>query len=68
VVSALILQCYPPAHQIFSAFKNAPFKDVKVVIMGQDPYINFNEAMGMCFSIPRGQKVPPSLKNIYLAL
>ena len=60
--------CYPPRHQIFNAYQQACFKNIKVVIVGQDPYINPGEAMGMCFSINQGVKVPPSLKNIYLAL
>jgi len=61
-------QIYPPENLIFNAFQKTPFKDLKVLIVGQDPYINENEAMGLCFSIPKGTKVPPSLKNIYLAL
>mmetsp|Transcript_3714 Transcript_3714/g.6337 ORF Transcript_3714/g.6337 Transcript_3714/m.6337 type:complete len:120 (-) Transcript_3714:377-736(-) len=61
-------KCYPPAHQIFNAYQCANFDNIKVVILGQDPYINEREAMGMCFSINQGVKVPPSLKNIYLAL
>ena len=60
--------CFPPRHQIFNAYQQSKFSDIKVVILGQDPYINYNEAMGMCFSINQGVKVPPSLKNIYLAL
>lgn len=53
---------------IFNTFKLVPFKDVKVVIVGQDPYIKPGEAMGLSFSIPANIKVPPSLKNIYSAL
>ena len=60
--------CYPPRHQIFNAYQQSQFNNIKVVILGQDPYINYNEAMGMCFSINQGVKVPPSLKNIYCAL
>ncbi|CAI2376305.1 unnamed protein product [Moneuplotes crassus] len=60
--------CFPPKELIFNAFKKANFKDVKVVIVGQDPYIKVNEAMGLCFSIPKTTKCPPSLKNIYKAL
>eukprot|EP00347_Sterkiella_histriomuscorum_P016754 403351982 len=59
---------YPPKHLIFNAFKNTQFKDLKVVLVGQDPYIKKDEAMGLCFSIPKHVKVPPSLKNIYKAL
>ncbi len=60
--------CFPPEEQIFNAYKQAHFKDIKVVIVGQDPYIKPGEAMGMCFSVNQGIKVPPSLKNIYKAL
>ena len=61
-------KCYPPKELIFNAFKKTQFKDVKVVIVGQDPYIKANEAMGLCFSIPKTTKCPPSLQNIYKAL
>ena len=61
-------QCYPPKNEIFNAFKFTVWNDVKVVILGQDPYFNHGEAMGLCFSVNRGVKVPPSLKNIYKAL
>lgn len=60
--------CYPPKELIFNAFKKVPFADIKVVIVGQDPYIKENEAMGLCFSVPKITKCPPSLKNIYKAL
>ena len=60
--------CYPPKNLIFNAFKQCPFKKLKVVLVGQDPYIKENEAMGLCFSIPKGTKVPPSLQNVYKAL
>ena len=56
---------YPPGPLIFNAFNQTPFDQVKVVIIGQDPYHNPNEAMGLCFSVPRGVKVPPSLKNVF---
>jgi uracil-DNA glycosylase len=56
---------YPPGKLIFNAFDSTPFEKVKVVILGQDPYHNPGEAMGLCFSVPRGVKVPPSLRNIY---
>lgn len=59
---------YPPGSLIFSAFDSTPFDQVKVVILGQDPYHNPGEAMGLCFSVPRGVKVPPSLLNIYKEL
>jgi uracil-DNA glycosylase len=56
---------YPPGPLIFKAFNNTPFDQVKVVILGQDPYINQGEAMGLCFSVPKSIKTPPSLVNIY---
>ena len=56
---------YPPGPLIFSAFNTTPFDRVNVVILGQDPYHNPGEAMGLCFSVPKGKKVPPSLVNIY---
>lgn len=59
---------YPPGPLIFNAFAKTPFEQVKVVILGQDPYHNPGEAMGLSFSVPRGVRVPPSLKNIYKEL
>ena len=59
---------YPPGPLIFNAFNSTPFEAVKVVILGQDPYHNPGEAMGLCFSVPQGVKVPPSLQNIYKEL
>ena len=56
---------YPPFELIFNAFEMTPLKDVKVVIIGQDPYINYNQAMGLCFSVPSETTTPPSLKNIF---
>jgi uracil-DNA glycosylase len=56
---------YPPGSMIFNAFNTTPFDQVKVVVLGQDPYHNPGEAMGLCFSVPKGVRVPPSLKNIY---
>jgi len=56
---------YPPGPLIFNAFNKTPFDALKVVILGQDPYHNPGEAMGLCFSVPKGVKVPPSLVNIY---
>ena len=56
---------YPRGKLIFNAFDSTPFEKVKVVILGQDPYHNPGEAMGLCFSVPKGVRVPPSLKNIY---
>ena len=56
---------YPPGPLIFNAFDLTPFDQVKVVILGQDPYHNPGEAMGLAFSVPRGVRIPPSLQNIY---
>jgi uracil-DNA glycosylase len=56
---------YPAGPLIFNAFAQTPFDKVKVVILGQDPYHNPGEAMGLCFSVPRLVKIPPSLKNVY---
>ena len=57
--------CYPPRKLLFNAFKLTPLKDVKVVIIGQDPYHEPGQAMGLSFSVPSTVKVPPSLINIY---
>ena len=59
---------YPPGPLIFNAFNSTPVEDVKVVIIGQDPYHGPGEAMGLSFSVPKGVRVPPSLKNIYKEL
>ena len=58
-------ECYPPGGKIFNAFNTTPFDKVKVVILGQDPYHEPGQAMGLCFSVPDGVVLPPSLKNIY---
>ena len=55
---------YPSNNLIFNAFNQFNSDDLRVIIIGQDPYINENEAMGLSFSIPNGTKTPPSLKNI----
>ena len=57
--------CYPRGSQIFNAFQHTPFDEVKVVILGQDPYHGPNQAHGLCFSVPVGIKPPPSLVNIF---
>ena len=57
--------CYPPRELLFNAFKLTPLDKVKVVIVGQDPYHEPGQAMGLSFSVPKGIKVPPSLINIY---
>ena len=56
---------FPPGNKIFAAFDACPFDDVKVVILGQDPYHNEGQAMGLSFSVPQGIELPPSLKNIF---
>ena len=56
---------FPPPKQLFAAFDAAPFEDVRVVILGQDPYHGPGQANGLCFSVADGVRVPPSLKNIY---
>ncbi len=60
--------CYPPNKKIFAAFNYTPFNDVKVVIIGQDPYHGPGQANGLCFSVIDGIKHPPSLKNIFKEL
>ena len=57
--------CYPPRELLFNAFRLTPLDKVKVVIVGQDPYHEPGQAMGLSFSVPEGIKVPPSLVNIY---
>jgi len=56
---------YPKRDEVLNAFKLTNYKDIKVVLIGQDPYINENEAMGLSFSVKENTKLPPSLKNIY---
>ena len=60
--------CYPPGPLIFNAFNLCPFHEVRVVILGQDPYHEPGQAMGLCFSVPDGVRIPPSLVNIYKEL
>lgn len=59
---------YPPSDDIFNALHLTPLKDVKVLILGQDPYFNEHQAHGLCFSVQPGVDIPPSLKNIYAEL
>lgn len=59
---------YPKGNEIFNAFKFTPFDQVKVVILGQDPYHGPNQAHGLCFSVKPGVAIPPSLLNIYKEL
>lgn len=56
---------YPPAKLIFNAFDHCPFNNVKVVILGQDPYHGAGQANGLCFSVNKGVPFPPSLMNIF---
>ena len=56
---------YPPGKKIFSSFDYCPFDKVKVVIIGQDPYHGINQANGLCFSVNKEIKIPPSLFNIF---
>ena len=59
---------FPPANRVFFALRETPYKDTRVVILGQDPYHGVGEANGLCFSVNEGIKMPPSLKNIYKEL
>ena len=61
-------EIYPPSRLIFNSFNLTPANAVKVVIIGQDPYHGENQAHGLCFSVPHGIKIPPSLLNIYKEL
>ena len=59
---------YPPMNDIFNSLKSTSFKDTKVVIIGQDPYHEYGQAHGMCFSVKKGTPPPPSLVNIFKEL
>lgn len=59
---------YPNEKDIFKVFNAVNFEDVKVIILGQDPYHGANQAHGLSFSVPKGEKIPPSLRNIYKEL
>lgn len=59
---------YPPGKLIFNAFAHTPFNQVKVVILGQDPYHGYKQAHGLSFSVQKGVALPPSLKNIFKEL
>lgn len=61
-------KCFPPKGQIFRALELTPFEEVKVVIIGQDPYHNDGQANGLCFSVSENVAAPPSLKNIFTEL
>jgi len=60
--------CYPPENEIFNAFNYCSFQDLKVVIIGQDPYHGKGQANGLCFSVKEGITHPPSLRNIFKEL
>jgi uracil-DNA glycosylase len=60
--------CFPPENQIFRALELTPFDEVKVVVLGQDPYHDDHQANGLAFSVSNKVKTPPSLKNIYKEL
>jgi uracil-DNA glycosylase len=60
--------CFPPKELLFAAFDNCSFEDLKLVIIGQDPYHGVGEANGLCFSVNDGVKIPPSLRNIFREL
>ena len=59
---------YPSMYDIFNALKYTSYENTKVVILGQDPYINYGEAHGLAFSVQPSAKIPPSLKNIFIEL
>ena len=61
-------EVYPRGSLIFNAFNSTPLSEVKVVILGQDPYHQPNQAMGLSFSVPLGEKIPASLRNVYKEL
>lgn len=61
-------EIYPPREQLFTCFSLCAYEDVKVVILGQDPYHKLQQAHGLCFSVKKGMKLPPSLRNIYKEL
>mgnify|MGYP003430198874 FL=1 len=59
---------FPPKEEIFTALEKLPYDEVKVVIIGQDPYHGENEAHGLAFSVKKGVRIPPSLRNIFKEL
>lgn len=59
---------FPPAAEVFAAFEHTPYDAVRVLLVGQDPYHDDDQAHGLCFSVRRGIKLPPSLRNIYKEL
>ena len=61
-------QVFPPEKEVFAALEATPYEDVKVVLIGQDPYHDDGQAHGMCFSVRPGVRIPPSLRNMYKEL
>jgi uracil-DNA glycosylase len=61
-------EVFPPPDEVFAALEHTPFDKVRVLLLGQDPYHDQNQAQGLCFSVRRGIKLPPSLRNIYKEL
>lgn len=61
-------EVYPPQDQVFAALEATPYADVRVLVLGQDPYHGEGQAHGLCFSVQHGTKIPPSLRNIYKEL
>ncbi len=61
-------QVFPPPEEVFAALEHTPFDQVRVLLLGQDPYHDDGQAHGLCFSVRRGVKLPPSLRNIYKEL
>lgn len=61
-------QVFPPPDEVFAALHLTPYREVKVLILGQDPYHGPTQAHGLCFSVRRGVDIPPSLRNIYAEL
>lgn len=59
---------FPPREDLFTCFQACPYEDVKVVMLGQDPYHEVGQAHGLCFSVRKGVKIPPSLRNMYKEL
>lgn len=68
VLTICIIAVYPPKCDIFNAFNSCSFDNVRVVIIGQDPFHDVNQSHGLCFSVRPGVPVPPSLRNIYKEL
>lgn len=61
-------QVFPPTEEVFAAFEHTPFDQVRVLLLGQDPYHDDGQAHGLCFSVRKGVPLPPSLRNIYKEL